>query len=323
MKSLILFTIVVLANYWVQAQQKVEVGTELMNMSKGQQFAFTVIVPEAKTKDIEPTWKKYVNNRSIGERFSNLTTQIGNLFKNKENQSGRDKLKVEKNGDEFYVRAIKETTLSKHPVDIYARITELTDGCKVSAFFQYTDSVFINEKNADQERIQNFKSYIRDFGVVAYQSVVDDHIDIAKKEVSREEGVLKDLESDSKKEAKAIARYETDIQEYKAEITTTENDITRLEENVVNKKVAFETLKKSTPEYDAAKKELKELSKEKSKYFGKIKSANSKIKSKEMDIKSAKEKIVQNDSAAKKQQDVIDGKQKIVDQLKEKKGAIQ
>lgn len=323
MKSLILFTIVVLANYWVQAQQKVEVGTELMNMSKGQQFAFTVIVPEAKTKDIEPTWKKYVNNRSIGERFSNLTTQIGNLFKNKENQSGRDKLKVEKNGDEFYVRAIKETTLSKHPVDIYARITELTDGCKVSAFFQYTDSVFINEKNADRERIQNFKSYIRDFGVVAYQSVVDDQIDIAKKEVSREEGVLKDLESDSKKEAKAIARYETDIQEYKAEITTTENDITSLEENVVNKKVAFETLKKSTPEYDAAKKELKELSKEKSKYFGKIKSANSKIKSKEMDIKSAKEKIVQNDSAAKKQQDVIDGKQKIVDQLKEKKGAIQ
>jgi hypothetical protein len=101
MKQFFLFTIIILANYWAQAQQKVEAGTELMNMSKGQQMAFTVIVPEAKAKDIEPTWKKYVNNRSIGERFSNLTTQIGNLFRSKENQSNRDKLKVEKNGDEF------------------------------------------------------------------------------------------------------------------------------------------------------------------------------------------------------------------------------
>jgi len=323
MKQFFLFTIFILANFWVQAQQKVEAGTETMTMSKGQQLAFTVIVPEAKTKDIEPTWKKYVNNRSIGERFSNLTTQIGNLFRSKENQSGRDKLKVEKNGDEFYVRAIKETSLTKHPVDIYARITELTNGCKLSAFFQYTDSIFINETNADQERIQNFKSYIRDFGVVAYQNVVEDQIDAAKAEVSKQEGVLKDIESNSKKEAKAIARYETDIEEYNAEIKTIETDISRLSENISGKKIAFETLTKGSPEYDIAKKELKDLAKEKSKYFDKIKSAKSRIKSKEMDIKSAKNKIAQNDIAEKKQQEVIDGKQKIVDQLVEKKNGIQ
>lgn len=323
MKRILLVTTLIFAGLGIRAQQKVEAGTEMMTMSKGQQFAFTVIVPEAKAKDIEPTWKKYVNNRSIGERFSNLTTQIGNLFRSKENQANRDKLKVEKNGDEFYVRAIKESSLTKHPVDVYARITELSNGCKLSAFFQYTDSIFINDTNADQERIQNFKSYIRDFGVVAYQNIVEDQIDEAKKEVSKQESVLKDIESDSKKEAKSIARYETDIQEYNAEINAIENDISRLEENITGKKIAFETLAKGTPEYDVTKKELKDLSKEKSKYFGKIKSAKSKIKSKEMDIKSAKNKISQNDLAEKKQQAVIDGKQKIVDQLREKKDAIQ
>lgn len=323
MKRILLITALIFAGFGIRAQQKVEAGTELMMMSKGQQLAFTVVVPEAKAKDLEPTWKKYVNNRSIGERFSNFTTQIGNLFRSKENQASRDKLKVEKNGDEFYVRAIKETALTKHPIDIYARITELTDGSKLSAFFQYTDSVFINNDNADQERIQNFKSYIRDFGVAAYQNVVEDQIDAAKQEVKKQESVLKDIESNSKKEAKAIGRYETDIQEYNAEISTTENDIARLDENMTSKKTAFEMMTKSTPEYDLAKKELKSLSKEKSKYFDKIKSAKSKIKSKEMDIKSAKNKIAQNDSAEKKQQEVIDGKQKIVDQLVEKKNSIQ
>jgi hypothetical protein len=42
-----------------------------------------------------------------------------------------------------------------------------------------------------------------------------------------------------------------------------------------------------------------------------------------MDIKSAKGKIKQNEIQLNKQQQIIDGKQQIVDQLKEKKEAIQ
>lgn len=323
MKPFLLFSVFLFLSLLAKPQQKIEVGTEEINMSKGHQLAFTVIVPEAKAKDIEPVWKKYVNNRSIGERFSNITTQIGNLFRSKENQSNRDKLKVEKNGDEFYVRAIKESSLTQHPMDIYARITELSGGCKLSAFFQYTDSVFINETNADPERIENIKSYIRDFGVVAYQNVVEDQIDAAKKEVSNQESVLKDIESDSKKEAKSIASYQIDIQEYNTEINANENDIARLEENITGKKIAFESLTKGTPEYDIAKKELKELSKEKSKYFNKIKSFQKKIKSRESDINAAKGKITRNDIQLDKQQLILQDKQKIVDQLIAKKEAIQ
>ena len=50
-------------------------------MSKGQQMAITVLITEAKPKDAEPIWKKYVNNRGFGERIENLATQIGNIFK--------------------------------------------------------------------------------------------------------------------------------------------------------------------------------------------------------------------------------------------------
>lgn len=323
MKPTLVFLVFFILSLSANSQQKVEVVIGEKSMSKGQQMAVTVLIPEAKSKDVEPVWKKYVNNRGFGERIGNLTTQIGNIFKSEENQTQRDKLKVEKKGDEMYIRSIEEAAITKHSMDIYARMTEVPEGCQFSAFFQYTDSIFINESNVDQDRIQNIKSYIHDFGVEAYKNVVDDQIKDAKKEVSRQEGVLKDIESDSKKEEKAIARFETDIQECNAGIFEVENDIVRLDENITAKKIAFATLTKKTPEYDLAKKELKDLAKEKSKYFNKIKSLKSKIKSKEMDIKSAKGKITQNDIQLNKQQLVIVGKQQIVDQLKEKKEAIQ
>lgn len=305
------------------SQQKIEVEVGQKNMSKGQQTAITVLIPEAKSTDVEPLWKKYVNNRGFGERIGNLTTQIGNIFRSEENQAQRDKFKVEKNGDEMYIRSIEEDAITKHSLDIYARMTELPEGCQFSVFFQYTDSVFLNESSVDPERIENMKSYIRDFGVEAYKKVVDDQIKEAEKEVSRQEGVLKDIESDSKKEGKTIARYETDIQECNSGITLAENDIARLDESITANKRTFATLNKKNPEYDAAKSELKQLDKEKSKSFNKIKSLKSKIKSKEMDIKSANEKIAQNDTKTKEQQVVIQEKQKIVDQLIEKKKAIQ
>ena len=124
------------------------------------------------------------------------------------------------------------------------------------------------------------------------------------------------------KEEKAIVSHETDIDELKAEIKTIENDISRLDEIIDEKKLNLEMLIKKSPEYDIAKKEIKELSKDKSKYFKKIKSCKTKIKSREMDISDSKDKIKQHKLQAEKQQELIYGKLKIVDLLIEKKAGI-
>ena len=305
------------------SQYRVEVETGEKPMSKGSQMAITVMIPEAKTDDVEPVWKRYINNRSVGERISNLATQVGNIFKTEENRASRDRLKVESKDGEMYVRSIEVNEISKYSMDVYARITQLAEGCQFSAFFQYTDSAFINESNVDAERLMSLKSYIRDFGVEAYQSVVEGQIKEAKKEVSQQEGVLKDIESKTKKEEKSITRYEVDIQECNASIFEVEGDIVRLNETIELKKTAFSSLVKGTPEYDEGKKGLKELEKEKSKYFREIKSLKGKIKSKEMDIKSAKNTIADYDVDLKRQQLVIQEKEKIVDQLTKKKEGIQ
>lgn len=321
MKRLILLTVFLSFSLFAIAQ-KIEVEVGEKSMSKGQQMAFTVVIPDAKAKDVEAVWRKYVNNRGFGERIGNLATQIGNVFKSEENKSSRDKLKVEKNGDELFVRSIEATSITKHSMDLYARMTELAGGCQFSAFFQYTDSVFINMSNADPERIESMKSYIRDFGVEAYKSVLDDQIKEAKNEVLNQEDILKSMGSVTKKEEKAITRAESDIQEYNAGIFEVESDIVRLDESITANKTRFATLTKKTPEYYAAKTELKELAKGKAKYFKQIKSLKGKIKSKELDIKSAKNKIAENDLKMEEQQKVIQEKEQMVMQLIEKKEAI-
>ncbi|MDP2890821.1 MAG: hypothetical protein Q8P34_17875 [Bacteroidota bacterium] len=323
MKQIFLLSAAIMMALNASSQYKVEVETGEKPMSKGTQMAFTVMIPEAKTEEVEPVWKRYINNRSVGERISNLATQVGNIFKSEENRSSRDHLKVETTGGEMYVRSIEVNQISKYSMDVYARITQLAEGCQFSAFFQYTDSVFINESNVDAERLISLRSYIRDFGVEAYQSVVDDQIKEAKKEVSKQEGVLKDIESKTKREEKAITRYESNIQEYNANIFALENDIVRVNEIINLKKVSFSTMLKGTPEFDEAKKELKVLEKEKSGYFREIKSSKGKIKSKEMDIKSAKNKIEKNEQDRKNQRLVIQEKENIVDQLVKKKAGIQ
>ena len=323
MKRLILLSAFLSFSLLASSQQKLEVVTGEKNMSKGQQMAVSVLIPDAKPKDVESIWKKYVNNRSFGERVSKLATQVGNIFKSDKNKIKQDKLKVEKKGDELYVHSIEQSLIASHSIAVYARVAELAEGCQFNAFFQYTDSVFINESNTDELQIQNMKSYIRDFGIIAYRDAVDDQIKAAKKEVSKQENILKHIESNSKKKEKSISRLEVDIQESESGITEVENDINHLDEKITAKKEAFSLMTKSSPEYDAAKTELKDLSKEKSKNFSKIKGLKGKIKSKKMDIKSLKNKIAANELEITRQLTVIDEKNQIVEKLKQKKEEIE
>ena len=323
MKRLVFLFAAMFMALYASSQYKVKVETGEKNMSKGAQMAFTVMIPEARSKAIEPVWKKYVNSRSVGERMSNLATQVGNVFKSKEKKSKRDRLSVQKKGDELFVRSIEINNISRYSIDVYARMTEMPEGVQLSAFFQYTDSAFINESNVDAERILSIKTYIHDFGVEAYKSVVDDQIKEAKKVVSGQKRILKSIESKTRAKEKAITRFESDIQEYNASIFETENDVVRVDDIITLKKTAFSLLVKETLEYDAAKKELKELEKQKSKYFRQIKAFKGNIKSKELGIKSAKKKIAENEVKVGKQQQVIEEKELIVEKLMQKKEGIQ
>lgn len=323
MKLIIIFLVFMSLAFHANSQTKIEVQILEKEMSQGPQTAFTVLIPESKAEDIGIRWNRYVNNRSVNERVKNFGTQVGNVFKSKEKKTSRDRLRMNKTGDEMHVRSIELDNISSYPMDIYAIVSQLPDGSQLNAFFQYTDSVFIDPSNTDQSRLDLITDFVYDFGVEAYRNVVEDNIKLANKEVSKEEGVLKGLYASIVRAEKSIMRDETLIQEYHAKISALRQDSVSMIESIAFKKQEFSGMQEDSLDYERTKAELKSLEREQTRIPREIRTLKGKIKYKELDIVSARNQIAEHELEIKNQEAVIQEKQQISEEYIRKKGEIQ
>jgi len=323
MKLLVILLVVMSWALNVNSQNKIEVEGAVKETSLGPKATFTVLIPESKVLDIENRWKKYVNNRTVDKRVKNFTTQVGNVFKSKDKKTRRNRLTMDKKRDELHIRSIELGKISSSPMDVYAIITQMPEGCQLIAFFQYTDSVFIDPSNTDDSRLNLIADFVSDFGVKAYRNVVDENIKTANRELSREESVLKELNASTLRAEKSISRYETLIQEYNSRIAILRNDSANLIESIDLKKQQFSEIPLDSTNYKKTKAELKFLEKERAKYPRDIRTLTGKIKSKELEIQSARNQIAQNELEIKNQEAVIREKQQIAEELIKEKGEIQ
>lgn len=323
MKLLIIILVALSMAFHAIPQTKIEVETLEKDMSQGPQTAFSLLIPESKAQDIEIRWKKYVNNRTSNERIRNLTTQMGNIFKSKEKKTSRVRFKMDKTGDELHVRSIALDNIASYPMDIYAVITQLPQGCQLSAFFQYTDSVFIDHSNTDENRLALISDFVGDFGIEAYRNVVDENIKLDNREVSKQESVLKWLYASTLKAEKSIIHNEIQIQEYDSRISELRNDSATMIETIALKKKEFSEMNKDSLDYEQTKAELKSLERDKGRVPREIRTLIGKIKFKELEIESAKNQIAVNELEIKNQEAIIQEKQQITEEFIRKKGEIQ
>lgn len=323
MKLLIILLATLSITFYAHSQNRIEVQTMEKEMSQGPQTAFTMLIPKSKTQDIEILWKKYVNNRTVNERFKNLTTGVGNIFKSKDKKTKRDPLRMVKTGDELHVKSIVLDKISLYPLDIYALINQLPEGCQFRAFFQYSDSVFINSSNTPEDRMDLITNFVRDFGVEAYKNVVDENIKLANRNVSREENNLKELHAGIQRAENSISRNETLIQEYNSKISELRNDSTRMVETLASKKKDFSQMNKDSVDFETTKSELKSQERENVRIPREIRMLKGRIRSKELEIESAKNQIAENELEIKNQEAVVQEKQQIAEELIREKGEIQ
>lgn len=323
MNRLIILLVAMSMAFFANSQNKIEVQTTKKQMSQGPQTAFTMLIPKTKTQGIEILWKKYVNKRTVNERFKNLTAGVGNIFKSKDNKTKRDPLKMAKKGDELHVTSIELDKISLYPMDIYATIKQLPEGCQLSAFFQYTDSVFINPSNTDEDRLGLITDFVHDFGVEAYRNVVDENIKQANRNVSKEETNLKELHASIQRAEKSIIRDESLIQQYNSKISELKNDSASMIETLALKKKEFSEMQQDSVDFKKAKAELKSRERENARLPREIRILKGNIKTKELDIESAKNQIAENEIAIKNQEAVIQQKQQIAEELIREKGDIQ
>lgn len=323
MKQLFFLSVAIIMALHAGAQYRVEVETGEKKMSKGNHTAFTVMIPDSKTDEIEALWRKHVNIRPSGERIDNLNTQIANIFRSKENRVKRERLKMMKNGDELYIRSVEIDRVSNYPMDVYARVTQLPEGSQLSAFFQYTDSVFIDESNVDENKLILLQDYVRDFGVEAYKTVMDNNIKLANKEVSKEQNRLKELQSNTLREEKSILRNETAIQEFKDRITQLKADSASLIETIDMKSQEIDAMDQDSVEYMLLESELTEMEKQKTRYAREIRTLKTRIKSRELAIESSRNQITSNELEMDNQVKVIENKQQVAEELIREKGQIE
>jgi DNA repair exonuclease SbcCD ATPase subunit len=323
MKRLFLVSLLIIIALRIGAQNKVEVDVSGKKMSKGEHTAFTVVIPNSDTEGVTAAWRKYVNVRPAGERIDNLNTQIGNIFRNKDKRFKREKLKMVRNGEELYIRSVDIDQIASSPMDVYATVSQLPEGCQLSAFFQYTDSTFIDEGNVEENLLNSVQDYVRNFGVETYRNIMDNNIKVASKAVTREQNRLKDLQASTLREEKSILRNESAIQEFKAKISQLQKDSANSVQNIASKEEELAELDKDSADYMLVDKELTLLGKEKLRIAREIRSLKTRIKSRELDIESAKNQIASNELEIDNQTKLIENKQQVAEQLIREKGEIQ
>ncbi len=323
MKTSFVMTIMfILFICFANAQGDIEVKVVEKTMSKGMNTAFEVTIPEAKFKDTEEIWKKYVNSHSFGKKVGQFTTKIGNVFRDSESRKELQNLKVEKKGDEYFVQSVVHDALTSRPMDIYARITQLDEGTQLSAFFQYTDSIFINGENSDAEMMDSFKNYLHDFGVEVYRNEVNQQIKAAESVLKDEEKTLKSYEREVDRLEKSIGRNDVKISEYEANIVNQNAQLKVVDTKTAEQKDLLRTYEKKSADYTTTKDYLKSLKKERNSILSDIKKQKKRILDNKLEIQKYRAEINKLLDNQHTQQSVIEEKQKNVADLETKFEAI-
>jgi hypothetical protein len=326
--SLVLFHIVLT----LDAQQKIEVALAEKEMSQGKQTSFVVIVPEAKIDFVVSKWKKYANDRTIIENITkgaigrfveNTYKSVANtLSPEKKLEKNRMKLRVEKEHDEFIIRNIVHKYITEDLLDIYTKIIQLEDGVQVSGFFKFSDSIFINESNVDEETILSIKNYMYEFGVGAYKGVVENQIKDAEKELRRKNKVLSNMKSRNDYFEESITRKESEINICREDIRQNDDQFILVEDLISEKKKQMLGENKSSTQYQEYKVSLKEKQKEKRKIENQNKNLKAKIKSKELNIKNLFVEIAKNRKEQRLQQVEIEKQENVIKELETKLNQI-
>ncbi|NQU88040.1 MAG: hypothetical protein HQ541_20010 [Mariniphaga sp.] len=333
MKTYLFLLIISISIFCSYGQEKIKVIVEEKEMSQGIETAFTVIVPESDIKNMESDWKKYANNRSIIENVTKGAAGrlVGNTYKSianavsqeKEVEKNRNKLRVERENNELVVRNIVHKHVTQDMLDIYARITQLSNSTQVSTFFRFSDSIFINETNVDEETLLSIKNYIYEFGITAYQNVVKDQIKVTEKELRRMNVVLNNLVSKNESLNKDVTRAEADINKCESDINLNNKQLDRVIESLNEVKKDMLDQKKKSIQYESLKELSKERQKEKRKLMNQNKRLKTKIKKLEGKIKNTLADIIENEMDQKDQESIIAGQENEVIKLEDKYLKIQ
>ena len=300
--KLLIIIIFVFFGFLAKAQDIIEVTIEQKEMSMGEQTAISVLIPETNVKLVENEWKKFINERPVLEFVAKGTSQtfekafidISNLFSKDKREFTKNKLKVTKVNNELIVKNVLHEEVTNNHIDVYAIVNRYENGVKLSSFFRFSDSIFINKSNVNENTLLAFSNYLKLFGQRTYIKAVEQQLFNERRELRNLEGELKMQENKNKSMHSSIGRQETNIDECENTIRIVEKVLEKLEDEIAENKNNLRRLDRKTETYTTQKDLIKQLEKEHKKEYTQIKTQNSRIKRYQSRIRNLKADISVN-----------------------------
>ncbi len=272
--SLITLGFLISANTF--SQEKIEITEQNVDMLKGNQPAFVVIIPKASANQIHDSWAKKIRQNT--------------------------KSKIQENGAVFSITGTRIFDIYSYPINVYSSTIQLDASVKLITLIEI-DNTFLgaDSKNSNEnfkKAYDNIKKFIYYYAIKEYKNSVSKELEIENTKLQNLADQLFDLEKQNTTLQKNIKTNEQYLKKSEGLISSLEKTL----ETVVSEIDKYQTSLSSASEGD--KKDLNKLlskkQKEKNNTEGKLENEHNKVfdyqakinelsKTSESNIKSQKE----------------------------------
>jgi hypothetical protein len=218
------------------AQKNITVDEAPRPMSKDSQFSYLVEIPQAKVKQVEKDWLKYISIKSKGK-----ATVV--------------------NGENLQTEAVYKN-ISPNPFNVYSKLVETTDGVNLTVWLTDNNAAFISKTPNSIEDLA-VQKYVRDFAVQEYKLAVEEELKMERNKLNDIEKQQASLIKDEEKSNKKINDNLRGIAKAKDKIVTTQSDIDAASVKIENQKKMVDKTAADANATKGAKKTLNDLEKDK------------------------------------------------------------
>lgn len=254
------------------AQEEISVKIEDKKFYDAEAIAYVVEIPQAKYKDVERSWAKYIK--------------------------GSPKEKVIKDKGIYSVEKKYLPKISPDSLDLNSYLKEY-DGQIVLAVSFKLNGKYISD-NSDDEKHIPARNYVRQFAVEQYQNAVKEELYEEKKKYDKLAADLAALLKANDNNKDAIKQHKRDIEENKDLITLNEMDqSSKVLQIQVQKELVYKLVNSVGDEQKDAQKKLKEMEREFKQLQSRKNSLHSKIDNLESQIRRKEREITVNEKNQK------------------------
>ena len=233
----------VILSFQTSAQTKIEITEKKITMSKGEQPAFIVEIPQANVENVKKSWSKLIRQNT--------------------------KSKVTEDGKEIVILNTLINSISDSLINIYSAVIQSDSAVKLISLFEIDSTFFSFEgdkKDMNYESTyQGIKHFLYDFAVDEYKKAVEEELKEESKELKDLNNEMEKLVKQTESYLKKIKHNESDSLNAEAQIASLEIDKQRKQAEIDSKKESMSSVAGDKELMNEAKKHLKNLEKERKK----------------------------------------------------------